>query len=62
MGEETAITKSSRGNCFRLFIDYIKTGQVFEGALIAIIPIVVVYFLAQKYIAADMTAGTIKIN
>ncbi|MCM1123067.1 MAG: hypothetical protein NC416_10820 [Eubacterium sp.] len=32
----------------------------FAGALIAMVPAVVVYFLAQKYIVAGMTAGAVK--
>ena len=32
----------------------------FAGALLAMIPTVVVYFIAQKYIVAGMTAGAVK--
>lgn len=46
---------------YAFFGEYSSNVSVaFAGALIAMIPTVVVYFLAQKYIVAGMTAGAVK--
>ncbi len=46
---------------YAFFGEYSSNVSVaFAGALIAMVPAVVVYFLAQKYIVAGMTAGAVK--
>lgn len=46
---------------YAFFGEYSSNVSVaFAGALIAMIPTVTVYFLAQKYIVAGMTAGAVK--
>ena len=46
---------------YAFFGEYSSNVSVaFAGALIAMIPTVIVYFLAQKYIVAGMTAGAVK--
>lgn len=46
---------------YAFFGEYSSNVSVaFAGALIAMVPTVVVYFLAQKYIVAGMTAGAVK--
>lgn len=46
-----------------IFGEYSSNVSVaFAGALLAMIPTVVVYFIAQKYIVAGMTAGAVKIR
>ena len=37
-----------------------EINMAFAAALIAMIPTVIVYFLAQKYIVEGMTAGAVK--
>lgn len=46
---------------YAFFGEYSSNVSVaFAGALLAMIPTVVVYFIAQKYIVAGMTAGAVK--
>ena len=46
---------------YAFFGEYSSNVSVaFAGALIAMVPTVLVYFLAQKYIVAGMTAGAVK--
>lgn len=46
---------------YAFFGEYSSNVSVaFAGALIAMVPTVAVYFLAQKYIVAGMTAGAVK--
>ena len=46
---------------YAFFGEYSSNVSVaFAGALIAMVPTVIVYFLAQKYIVAGMTAGAVK--
>lgn len=46
---------------FYFFGEYSSNVSVaFAAALIAMVPAVVVYFCAQKYIVAGMTAGAVK--
>lgn len=46
---------------YAFFGEYSSNVSVaFAGALIAMLPAVIIYFLAQKYIIAGMTAGAVK--
>ena len=46
---------------YAFFGEYSSNVSVaFAGALIAMVPTIIVYFCAQKYIVSGMTAGAVK--
>lgn len=57
---ENAMRTIQIGIAFLVTGDVISFGQILAGAMIAILPSVLVYILGQDYIIQGMTAGGIK--